>query len=52
MKLKPLYKQLLTASKARKKQVVALRKQGLSWTAIGQHLGVTRQRAQQIGGGK
>lgn len=38
--------------KARQQQtaaVVKLRKKGLSYTAIGTQLGMTRQRAQQIG---
>jgi hypothetical protein len=49
MKTKQIYRQLLDASKSRKKEARKLRKQGLTWTAIGVHLGVTRQRAQQIG---
>ena len=43
---KRLYNQELAK---RRKQILALRAQNFTWTAIGKLLGITRQRAQQIG---
>lgn len=33
----------------RREKILALRQQNFTWTAIGKLLGITRQRAQQIG---
>ena len=47
--MKPIYRKMLDASRARRKEVIRLRNAGLTWKAIGIHLGISRQRAQQIG---
>lgn len=52
MKIKPIYHQMLKASRKRQREVLKLRNAGLTWEAIGKHLGVSRQRAQQIGKSK
>ena len=49
MKLKTLEAQYLEKLVERQKQVRSMRASGLSWTQIGLALGVTRQRAQQLG---
>jgi predicted transcriptional regulator len=52
MKIKTAYDKMLAASAARKKQVHAMREAGMRWTQIAKALGITRQRAQQIGSKK
>jgi predicted transcriptional regulator len=52
MKKISAYEKFLNENNLRRKEAKKLRKQGLSWAAIGLHLGVTRQRAQQLGAGK
>lgn len=42
-------KTLRDAAEPRRKRAVALREAGETWTTIGQILGVSRQRAQQLG---
>lgn len=46
------YNEMIKNSNKRKSGVLKLRKAGLTWEAIGKHLGVSRQRAQQIGESK
>jgi hypothetical protein len=46
-------KQLYTkALMKRREKILAMRKAGLTWAVIGLNLGITRQRAQAIGGKK
>ena len=52
MKKISAYEKFLRENDLRRKEARKLRKQGLTWAAIGMHLGVTRQRAQQMGSKK
>jgi len=52
MKKISAYEKFLRENDLRRKEARKLRKQGLTWAAIGLHLGVTRQRAQQMGSKK
>lgn len=49
MSLKTLENQYREKLKERQKQIRVMRAKGLTWRAIGLELGITRQRAQQIG---
>lgn len=49
MKIKTAERLYLKEVEARKKRVRGLKKQGYTWAAIGKLLGITQQRAQQIG---
>lgn len=49
MSLKTLENQYREKLKERQEQIRAMRAKGLTWRAIGIELGITRQRAQQIG---
>ena len=49
MKIKTAHQLYMKEVSARRKQVLAMRKQKMTWKAIALALGVTRQRAQQIG---
>jgi len=52
MKKISAYEKFLRENDLRRKEARKLRKQGLTWAEIGLHLGVTRQRAQQMGSKK
>ena len=52
MKMKTTHRLYMKEVASRKRQVRSLRQQGLTWTAIGVVLGVTRQRAFQLGRNK
>lgn len=49
MKLKTLENQYREKLKERQDQIRSMRAKGLTWRTIGLELGITRQRAQQIG---
>lgn len=52
MKMKTTYEKVLALSKTRKKQIAELRKASMTWAEIGAALGISRQRAQQLGAKK
>jgi len=49
MKMQTTHRLYMKEVEKRRKQIKVLRAQRLTWTAIGKALGITRQRAQQIG---
>ena len=52
MKISTTHRLYLKALDQRRKQILKMRLAGLTWTAIGNAMGITRQRAQQIGKAK
>lgn len=49
MKITTSHRLYLKALDQRRKQIRKMRLSGLTWTAIGNAMGITRQRAQKIG---
>lgn len=52
MKIKTAHQLYMKEVAARRRKVLAMRKQNMTWKVIALALGVTRQRAQQIGSAK
>jgi DNA-binding transcriptional MerR regulator len=49
MKITTSHRLYMKAVEARRTKIKKLKGAGMTWTAIGKALGITRQRAQQIG---